>query len=208
MTTEQTQPSTTDDDLDSRHVCEECGEIVKGVVTGADGKWRCNDCDAAFVTRSNDLLSPVPAPSEPPLIRTTLVSMGNHLKLRRAGYSLHSLAAAFPPMAPDDFEVLKDSIERNGQRNPVIMWGSLLLDGAHRLLACLELEIEAKFEQWAGGTVQEARQYVLDQNLHRRHLTVGQRSFIASELASGQHGRRPEEWGRREARRSSCKFAT
>ena len=31
----------------------------------------------------------------------------------------HQLATIFPPMTPDEFAALKDSIEKNGQREPV-----------------------------------------------------------------------------------------
>ena len=105
----------------------------------------------------------------------------------RSGYELHSLARVFPAMQPDEYAGLKRSIDQDGQQRAIVMNGALVLDGVHRLAACLELELEPQFEEYE-GSVQEMRAFVLAENLHRRHLSVAQRSLIASEMASGKHG--------------------
>lgn len=104
-----------------------------------------------------------------------------------AGYDLHGLARLFPPMKPDEYEGLKVSLARDGQQQPIMRFGELVLDGVHRLAACIELELEPKFETFSGAG-RELRAYVLAQNLHRRHLSVAQRALIAAEMATGQHG--------------------
>ena len=104
-----------------------------------------------------------------------------------AGYDLHSLARLFPPMKPDEYEGLKTSLAQDGQQQPIMRFGELVLDGVHRLAACIELELEPKFEDFS-GTGKELHAYVLAQNLHRRHLSVAQRALIAAEMATGQHG--------------------
>jgi len=104
-----------------------------------------------------------------------------------AGYDLHVLACLFPPMKPDEYEGLKTSLAQDGQQQPIMRFGDLVLDGVHRLAACIELELEPKFETFS-GVGKELRAYVLAQNLHRRHLSVAQRALIAAEMATGQHG--------------------
>ena len=44
-------------------------------------------------------------------------------------YLQHPLSSAFPSMSEDDFLALKDDIEVNGQRDPVIIFGDMVLDG-------------------------------------------------------------------------------
>ena len=104
-----------------------------------------------------------------------------------AGYDLHGLARLFPPMKPDEYEGLKTSLAQDGQQQPIMRFGALVLDGVHRLAACIELELEPEFETFSGAG-RELGAYVLAQNLHRRHLSVAQRALIAAELATGQHG--------------------
>jgi hypothetical protein len=85
----------------------------------------------------------------------------------------HPLSAAFPAMLAEDFLTLKDDIEINGQREPIVIFDGMVLDGWHRYRACIELmlgpitqEIDAREDPVA---------FVKSRNLHRRHLTTSQR---------------------------------
>jgi len=137
--------------------------------------------------RSNHFLkSTLDSDADPP----AAVLNGSHpyaAIVEAAGYDLHGLARLFPPMKPDEYEGLKTSLAQDGQQQPIMRFGELVLDGVHRLAACIELELEPKFETFSGA-VRELRAYVLAQNLHRRHLSVAQRALIAAEMATGQHG--------------------
>jgi hypothetical protein len=86
----------------------------------------------------------------------------------------HPLAAAFPAMTADDFAVLVDDIKVNGQREPVIVFEGMVLDGWHRYSACLQLGLEA--ERFTFGFGKDPVAFVLSQNLHRRHLSASQRA--------------------------------
>lgn len=95
----------------------------------------------------------------------------------------HPLASIFPPMMPEEYESLKSDIERNGLLHPIVVHEGRILDGIHRHIACEELGIKIKSipfkELGYNGTPEE---YVLSENLHRRHLTIAQRACLGIPL--------------------------
>lgn len=86
----------------------------------------------------------------------------------------HPLSAAFPAMSSDDFAALVEDIKTNGQREPVIVFEGMVLDGWHRYSACVTLGIKAQHFTFPEGKDPVA--FVLSQNLHRRHLSASQRA--------------------------------
>jgi hypothetical protein len=86
----------------------------------------------------------------------------------------HPLSAAFPAMSAEDFQALKDDIDNIGQRDPVMLFEGMVLDGWHRFRACLELGI-APAQVTLSPDV-DAVKFVLSRNLLRRHLTASQRA--------------------------------
>ena len=85
----------------------------------------------------------------------------------------HPLSAAFPDLSDEEFKSLKDSIERNGQRDKILLFEDQILDGWHRYRACLELGKEPIFGVFTGDAVE----CVIDKNIHRRQLTASQRAM-------------------------------
>ena len=88
-------------------------------------------------------------------------------------YTQHKLSAAFPAMTDGEFQGLVADIGVNGQRHPIIIFEDAVMDGFHRLRACIQLGIPPKIEQYAGD---DPAGYVLSSNLHRRHLSASQRA--------------------------------
>jgi ParB-like chromosome segregation protein Spo0J len=86
----------------------------------------------------------------------------------------HPLSAAFPAMSADDFAALVQDIKENGQREPVMVFEGMVLDGWHRYTACLQAGI--KPQQFNFPADKDAVAFVLSHNLHRRHLTPSQRA--------------------------------
>ena len=86
----------------------------------------------------------------------------------------HPLSAAFPSMSAEDFQALKDDIDNNGQREPVMLLEGMVLDGWHRYRACVELGIKPTQFKFPEGDDPVA--FVISHNLHRRHLTPTQRA--------------------------------
>jgi len=111
-------------------------------------------------------------------------------------------ANIFPQMAAEEFQGLKDSIERNGVLEPVVKYNGKTLDGRHRERAVKELNEEGKRRKVEtvnpeggepiieereyelpvidfAGTEQEALEYVLAKGVHRRQLTSSQKAVVA-----------------------------
>ena len=90
---------------------------------------------------------------------------------------LHELCSLFPKIDGEAYEVLKADIARNGLLNPIIMYGDTILDGQNRFRACNELGVSPRYTEFKGENILE---FVLAQNLHRRHLTPGQSATIVA----------------------------
>jgi len=89
-----------------------------------------------------------------------------------------------PPLTEDEYEVLKADIAARGVQVPVEYdEEGNILDGYHRVRACLELGIK-EFPRIvrAGMTEEEKVEHVLALNLHRRHLTREQRRELVAAL--------------------------
>lgn len=107
---------------------------------------------------------------------------------------IHPACELFPMMSDTEFRELKESIrEYGGNREPITYWNGQLIDGRNRLRACNELGIEATADELDYDC--DPWQYVIDHNLHRRHLNTSQRATVAAKLAKLKHGgdRKSEE---------------
>ncbi|EHL24144.1 MT-A70 family protein [Acidovorax sp. NO-1] len=93
----------------------------------------------------------------------------------------------FPPMEHDDFNSLKESILRNGQLQPLLVWQGRVLDGRHRLKACADLGIQPLFEE-VKCSYEEARSMAFAANINRRSLSTGQKALLAARLATRKPG--------------------
>lgn len=92
-------------------------------------------------------------------------------------YELHPLCTLFPRVTGAEFTALCDDIRANGLRHPIVLHDGMILDGGNRYRACLEVAVEPKFIQHAGGGIVS---FVLSANLHRRHLSAGQQAAIVA----------------------------
>jgi ParB-like chromosome segregation protein Spo0J len=106
--------------------------------------------------------------------------------MQKQSYEIHEAANIFPMMSADEFDGLKADIAEHGIRSPITFWRDMLLDGRNRMRACEELgidppceELDESYDPW---------EYVISHNLHRRHLTVNQRSMIAAKMETLKRG--------------------
>lgn len=102
-----------------------------------------------------------------------------------ADIDVHPAAELFPLIEGAEFDDLVADIAEYGQREKIaITPDRKILDGRNRYRACRragvvpETRVEHS-EPWA---------YVVSANLHRRHLTNGQRSMIGEEWATRRQG--------------------
>src|SRR5690606_21604024 len=89
-----------------------------------------------------------------------------------------------PSLSPDEYEALKADIAARGVQVPVEYdEHGKILDGHHRVRACLELGIKDWPSIIRGGMAEEEKiEHVLVLNLHRRHLTREQRRELVARL--------------------------
>jgi hypothetical protein len=102
----------------------------------------------------------------------------------------HPLSAAFPAMSAEDFQALKDDIEVNGQREPIMLFEGMVLDGWHRYRACVDLGLKP---QQFTFTDKDPVAFVLSTNLHRRHLSASQRAEAVVACAQWAPAGRPSK---------------
>lgn len=92
---------------------------------------------------------------------------------------IHELAKFFPPMEGDEFEALCKDVKAHGLLNPIVTKDDKILDGRNRARACEKVGVKPKYEEFKNGNPFE---YVVSQNVLRRHLTSSQRAILALEL--------------------------
>ena len=105
-------------------------------------------------------------------------------------YTRHALSTFFSDLSDTEYQELKTDIEKNGIINKeIIIYENQILDGWHRYSIANELNIIDTIDLVHLSPSINPSDYVCSQNLHRRHLTEGQRSQIAVEAHKWlQHG--------------------
>ena len=117
----------------------------------------------------------------------------------------HPYCLWFPLLSVSAYEELSNSVKFDGLLEPIILLDGQILDGRHRLKACLEGDTPPRFHNFdevAAGL--SPINWVLARNLYRRHLTDDQALAIVT-TANGERllarGRRAKN-GRRKTWRS------
>lgn len=100
----------------------------------------------------------------------------------------HKYANLFPLINGDDYNNLKEDIKKSGQLEPIYLYKDKIIDGRNRYRCCIDLGIEPIFKQYEGEG-EKLLSFILSLNLHRRHLSEGQRAIIAAKLANLDPGR-------------------
>ena len=93
--------------------------------------------------------------------------------------SAHPLAQLLPDMPAEEYAELVESIRERGLQEPIWTLGGKVLDGRHRDRACAEAGVTPRYREYDGPS---PAAFVLDANIHRRHLDAGQRAVIALEF--------------------------
>lgn len=94
----------------------------------------------------------------------------------------------FPPLPPDEYQALRDSIAERGVEVPIVVdeHGDVI-DGRMRRHIARELGIECPSEVRAGLTLDERRELAVTLNGPRRHMSRQQkRQLVVSELMVGR----------------------
>jgi hypothetical protein len=107
---------------------------------------------------------------------------------------IHPLCLILPEMSKADYSGLLEDIRAKGLVFPIKTYEGKVLDGRHRLKACLELGLSPRFEEYTGT---DPAGYVASTCQHRS-LNASQRALIAAgflEYERGQAKGRMKEAG-------------
>lgn len=115
-----------------------------------------------------------------PLIQGGQLVAGEHI--------LHDAIFIMPKMKAQDYEDLKTDISKNGLQIPILRYQGKVLDGRHRLQACLELGIAPHFSDLPSAANDSPEQVVISLNLHRRHLTEAERALVGARTTNSNIG--------------------
>lgn len=92
-------------------------------------------------------------------------------------------ADVFPMMADDELAELAEDIKENGLRDPIVLaefdGKTMLVDGRNRRAACELAGIEPETRALNG---EDPTAFVLSANIHRRHMTKGQRAMAVAKV--------------------------
>jgi len=95
-------------------------------------------------------------------------------------YRYHPACLLFPKLGDEELRELAADIKARGLLHDIITFQGQILDGRNRLAACEIAKVKPRFTEWAGeGSPVE---WVISENLIRRHLTSSQRAVIALDL--------------------------
>jgi hypothetical protein len=105
------------------------------------------------------------------------------------GYEFHPAANLFPLMSDAELDALGEDMLEHGQRESIVLYKGMILDGRNRYRACILKGINPRFRE---ELPPDPYAFVASANLHRRHLDESQRAMIAANLATLREGRPSE----------------
>lgn len=91
-------------------------------------------------------------------------------------YLFHERSSIFPLIEGEEFEALVEDIKKFGQLEEGALFKGKILDGRNRYRACKILNIPFRAKEYSGKM--DPLDYIISQNLHRRHLNIAQKSEI------------------------------
>lgn len=95
-------------------------------------------------------------------------------------YLFHEISSYLPLLEGEDFNALVEDIKQFGQIEPAILFEGRIIDGRNRYRACKKLGITLKTREWKPSetTGMTPLQFVISENIIRRHLNTAQKSEI------------------------------
>ena len=87
-----------------------------------------------------------------------------------------------PSLTPEEFSTLESNIIADGCRDPIVLWGALLIDGHNRFSICQKHELPYPTTQKAFASRDEATLWIIINQFGRRNLTPYQRAELALRL--------------------------
>lgn len=109
----------------------------------------------------------------------------------------HPYADLFPLIEGEQFADLVADIKANDVREKIVVWDGAILDGRNRYMAALDAGLiddddgpdRAKyFTRFVPAVDGDPLSFVMSKNMHRRHLSIGQRAYAMAEFERFRHG--------------------
>ncbi|MFW9972964.1 MAG: ParB N-terminal domain-containing protein [Candidatus Odinarchaeota archaeon] len=91
-------------------------------------------------------------------------------------YLFHELSSIFPLMEGEEFDDLVEDIKEHGLLEPIVLYDGKILDGRNRYRACQKLKMPLKIRNLPADIT--PLDFVISENIKRRHLTIAQRSEV------------------------------
>ncbi len=109
----------------------------------------------------------------------------------KPGTDAHEYASIFPLVEGQPLWELADRIKLNGLREPIVVLDGKILDGRRRELACIRAEVAPAYREFGSRKEDgdDPLEFVIDTNLHRRHLGEGDRALAAARYATAKTGK-------------------
>lgn len=105
-------------------------------------------------------------------------------------YEFHPIANCFPLIEGREFDELVADVRAHGVREPVILHEGMILDGRNRYRATQIAGVDCPMVTYDGT---DAVGFVVSLNLRRRHLSEGQRAWVAAQIANLSHGQKKSD---------------
>jgi len=90
------------------------------------------------------------------------------------------------PLREEELKLLEESVKREGIREPLVVWDRdgqlILLDGFHRYQLAKKYNLDFKIKELPLQSIDEAKYWVLANQLGRRNLTDEQRTYVIGKL--------------------------
>ena len=106
-------------------------------------------------------------------------------------------AVLIPPLLPDEFAQLEQSILSEGCRDAIIVWGNIIVDGHNRYRICTAHNIPYRTETRDFKDRNEAMLWMFQNQLARRNLTDFQRIEMVRRFEQAVKARAKERQGTR-----------
>ena len=104
-------------------------------------------------------------------------------------YPISFLALAFPPLSPTQYSRLLASIIAHGLIHPIVIWRGQVIDGLHRLKACLEAGVEPRYEVLHDS--EDPFEYLAGVNVPHRDMTQNDKARLAYDMSQYSKPGRP-----------------
>jgi DNA modification methylase len=104
-------------------------------------------------------------------------------------YEIHPYCELIPEMTSSEYVEFREDIRAHGLNKPIIVWQQhWIIDGRHRDRACEETKTGKRYIAFTGQSEREVLDFIISENIRRRHLSESQRAMIAVEIENFKHG--------------------